>query len=150
MILDKLRNGHHYTSYHPRLKQAFDYLLTTDLKSLSPGSHEIDGKEIFIIVAEDKRTPETKQNEKLEVHRKYIDIQLSIIGSFPIGWRGLEDCNSLDKPYNEENDYLLYSDHSTFEMTVGEGEFAIFYPFDAHSPQPPKDYVKKAIVKVAV
>jgi YhcH/YjgK/YiaL family protein len=147
MILDKLSNAKKYYSFHPLFKEAFEYLNQPEFKSLAAGTYKIQGDDLYVIIADDKARD---HDAKLEAHKKYIDIQVTLDGAFNIGWRALSECSSLHKEYDAENDYMLYADTYDFSMTLTPDTFAIFYPEDAHAPNAPKDFVKKAIVKVAV
>jgi biofilm protein TabA len=147
MILDKLSNAAKYYGLHPLFKPAFEYLSSPSFRLPDAGTYKIHGDDLFVIVADDTAR---EHHAKLEVHKKYIDIQITLNGAFDIGWRALHECKALDKPYDAENDYMLYADSPDFNMNLEAGTFAIFFPDDAHSPNAPKDFVKKAIVKVAV
>ena len=50
MILDSIKNAELYYSLSPRIKEAFDWLAKTDIKSLSVGRHDIDGDNLFVNV----------------------------------------------------------------------------------------------------
>lgn len=153
MILDTLSNAAKYTALHPHFKTAFEFIAKPEFRSMPVGTHEIAGKDLFVIIAEDAAQtskPEPKPRPKLEAHRKYIDIQLTLAGGFDIGWRALHQCETLHKEYDSEADYLLYADAPDFTMTLAPDTFAIFFPEDAHAPHAPEKFVKKAVVKVAV
>ena len=74
MILDSLKNKAQYAALHPRFQTVFDFIDNNDVAALPCGRHDIDGDNIFVMVQEmDLR--EIK-DARLELHRKYIDIQL--------------------------------------------------------------------------
>lgn len=148
MIFDTLENSSAYLETHPLFSKAFEFIANAVSSDLAIGRHEIDGDNIYGIVAEDFHDPDTIN--PLEAHRKYIDIQFASKGDFTIGFRTLSSCVDQLKEYDEENDYILYDDQPEFFMTLGAGTFCILYPQDAHSPQHPNDYAKKIVVKVAV
>ena len=55
---------------------ALEYIKTTDLAALENGKHLIDGENLFVnIVDSAMKTPE---QARLEVHDKYIDIQIPL------------------------------------------------------------------------
>lgn len=147
MILDTLEHSARYYSNHRLFEQAFAFALSPDFKDMPLGTHKLQGDDLFVIIADDHAR---EHNAKLEAHRKYIDIQLTIDGVFDIGWKSLHQCRMLDKPYDEENDFMLFADAPDFQMTLAPDTFAIFFPDDAHAPNAPKHFVKKAIFKVAV
>ena len=148
MIFDELKNFKEYTSLYSGFKLVDEYLSNNDLKLLEPGNYKIDGDKIYIIVVEGKPNPAA--NPKIEVHRKYIDIQITIEGSFKLGWKELKDCKQINKEYDAESDYMLYDDAPEFATELLPGSFMVFFPDDAHIVYSPETYVKKAIVKVMV
>ncbi|WP_299757493.1 YhcH/YjgK/YiaL family protein [uncultured Pontibacter sp.] len=148
MVLDKLSNTARYTCMHPLFAQAFSYLQETDLASIATGVHEIDGKNLFAIISEDKGI--AKENAKLEVHRKYIDIQYVISGTDHMGWKDLAECSQPNDPYNEARDAAFFPDKTQNWFDVPAGSFTIFYPDDAHAAMITDQVVRKVVLKIAV
>lgn len=148
MILDKLSRGRRYRSLHPAFARAFEFLTTTDLQSLEPGRHEIDGERLYVSV--DHGNGKGHEGARLEVHRKYLDIQVTIDGSEEIGWMSLGDCRNLSGPFLAEKDIGFYDDRPLTWIAVPSGHFALFFPDDAHAPLAGRGPIKKAIVKVLV
>lgn len=147
MIIDHLSRSEKYIHIHPSFKHAFDFLKTTDLNSLPAGRTDIEGNDLYIIIANDEKGSERK---KLETHRLYIDIQLPIDGSFPVEWHDVDSCKNVFQEYDKENDVKLYGDPPLFTMHLIPDMFVVLFPEDAHAAQPPFSTVKKAVVKVAV
>lgn len=88
----------------------------------------------------------------LEAHRKYIDIQLIIAGKEDIGISILDQQKSNDG-YSQKKDLIFFEDDPSFQITLGTGEFAIFFPRDLHMPGikvVEAEKVKKVVVKVAI
>lgn len=147
MILDHLSRAEKYYSVHSSFKRAFEYLKKTDLRSLPEGRYDIEGDHLYLIIASDHTG---KERRKLESHQKYIDIQLSVEGSFPLEWHDVDSCKNVAVAYNAEKDIVFYNDPPLFTMHMIADMFAVLFPEDAHAPQPPFTSTKKAIVKVAV
>ncbi|MBI2430047.1 MAG: YhcH/YjgK/YiaL family protein [Ignavibacteriales bacterium] len=147
MILDHLSRAEKYFNMHSSFKHAFDYLKSTDLRSLPLGRTDIEGDDVYIIIATDETGNERR---KLETHRSYIDIQLPIEGSFPLEWHDSDSCRNISQEYSPDNDVMLYNDPPLFTVHLIPDMFAVLFPEDAHAPQPPMTRTKKAIVKVAV
>ena len=82
MIIDVLDQSEKYISLHKDFKIVFDYLKKTDLNKLECGIHELKGKDVFFNLQE----YETKQTQKLEAHKKYIDIQVVVNGEEYMGY----------------------------------------------------------------
>lgn len=147
MILDSLKNGACYYSVAPRLRQAFEYVARTDMAALEPGRHAIDGDEIFVNIMEcDLKNPE---DAPLEVHDKYIDIQILLAGEAEtMGWSERRVCRQPRGEFDAERDILFYEDRPQTFFEVVPGQFVIFLPEDAHAPMIGQGCIKKAIVKV--
>lgn len=50
MILDLLANANRYTTLHPLFPHAFEFLTSTNLRTLAPGRYPIEGERLFAIV----------------------------------------------------------------------------------------------------
>ena len=146
MVFDALSNGELYNTLNPRFAKAFAYLKTIDLASLAEGKYEIDGKEIFMSVMErDLKTPE---QAALEVHDKYIDIQVVVAGQESFGWKDRKACASPRGEMSAEKNILFYDDKPSTYFSLLPGEFSIFFPGDAHAPLVGHGRIKKCVIKV--
>ena len=148
MVLDSLKNAKLYACLGERFEKAFDFLLNTDLNALPVGKTELDGKKLYVAVSE----YETKDVlPDFEAHDDYADIQVIISGNERIDWCERRDCYET-VAYNPEKDVVRNNTDKTFtELKIKEGQFAIFFPEDAHRPNlsdGEKKSVKKAVVKV--
>ncbi|MDL2303523.1 YhcH/YjgK/YiaL family protein, partial [Dysgonomonas sp. OttesenSCG-928-D17] len=76
MILDSLKNAEAYYSLHPLFKEAFEYIKSVDFSKVEAGKTELKGKDLFVGVTDSDM--KTEEDAKMEVHNKYIDIQLPI------------------------------------------------------------------------
>ncbi len=149
MILDSLKNKAQYAALHPRFQQVFDFIDNNDVASLPCGRHDIDGDNIFVVVQEwDLR--ELKE-ARLELHRKYIDIQLLLCGPNEVfGWSEKKDCLTPEADFDEAKDIQFFTDTPQCFYTVGEGQFTILFPEDGHAPMLGEGHVKKCIFKIAL
>ena len=131
MILDSLRNWAFYCGADSRLKRALEYLAAADLNTLEPGRYEIEGAEIFMKVTEGELKRE--EEASLEVHDKYIDVQVLIAGEVEtMGWRERRECRVPRGLF----------------VGIRPGQFVVFGPEDAHAPMIGRGRIKKAVVKV--
>ena len=149
MVIDKLSNAEQYYGLSDRIGKALKYLQNTDLKNIEIGKHEIEGKNIFVVVSE----YETKNIEqgKWEAHRKYIDIQYVVSGKEKIGYACINEMKVIGE-YSEEKDVLFLEGEGDF-LLVNEGTFALFAPQDVHMPGIQVNsgqHVKKIVVKILV
>jgi len=83
MIFDILPNSHRYLAMHQGFDAAFAFLRRPDLKTLATDKYPIDGERIYAMVAHDPGR--NKDEAQLEVHEKYIDIQMLLAGCARIG-----------------------------------------------------------------
>jgi YhcH/YjgK/YiaL family protein len=148
MILDTLENAGRYHGLHRAFKQAFAFLMRRDLKDLPPGRHEIDGARVFALVS--KGPGRKKQDAKIEVHEKHVDIQYILSGTDEMGWKPKSSCTAPAGPYDPEKDIRFFSDEPDAWVVVRPGAFAIFFPEDAHLPLVSAGEVHKVVVKVAL
>lgn len=148
MILDSIKNAELYYSLNPRLKAAFDFLATCNLKTIAPGKHQIVGDEVFVNVMEIELKP--RYDALLEVHDKYIDIQVIIGGATKeeFGWSERKDCCKAKGEFDTERDVQFYTDEPQTFYTLREGQFTILMPEDAHAPMIGNGKIKKMIFKV--
>ena len=75
---------------------------------------------------------------------------MAIEGDERFGWRPLEDCHEVAEPYNAERDLGFFADRPTVWLPLAAGQFAIFFPADAHAPLAGEGPVHKVVIKVAV
>jgi YhcH/YjgK/YiaL family protein len=131
MILDTIANADTYKNISPHIARTFKFLRAFDITGKGDGRYDIDGNNIFCIVQRYKTKPPT---DKLEVHRKYIDIQFLAKGAEQIGYAPAGRLKQA-AAYNEEKDVgFFYADGDTTFLNMTEGDFVIFWPSDAHMP----------------
>ena len=147
MILDTISRGGEYASLHPLFGKAMAFLAEVDLGDLAEGRHEIEGDRIYALVM--TVVGKGREAARLEVHRRYIDIQVTIRGEEVIGWQALSGCAGADG-FDADADVGFYEDVPASWVTVPAGAFAVFFPDDAHAPLAGDGEVVKVVVKVAV
>lgn len=148
MIMDRLDQIARYAAVHPRFDKAVEFLQGTDLAGLSDGRHDIDGDDMFAMACRDPA--KTRDQAKLEAHRKYIDIQVVLDGTDEIGWKSRPTCETVDVEYDAEKDVEFLADPPDAWVAVCPGAFAVFFPEDAHAPLVGAGELKKVVVKIAV
>ena len=146
MVIDSLKNAQQYVALNPLFAKAFEFLTTQDLSALEPGKHEIDGDNMWASVM---HAPlKDLQTANMEVHDKYIDIQVVIGPKETYGWIARKDCKSPRGEMNTEKDVLFFDDKATTFVTLYPNEFAIFFPGDGHQPMIGEGEIRKCIIKV--
>lgn len=153
MIVDHIANWRCY-----RLGEAWQRAFAF-LETLSPDADEqeypLDGDRLFARVMSYPTKEETAADAVLEAHRKYVDIQMALVGSERIAVypaRGLAEKD----PYDVERDvtFFKYVEPAKLQLSMYPGTFACLLPQDAHMPQlhtgQAGAVVKKVVVKVAL
>ena len=148
MILDSIENLKAYASINPRFPKAIEFILNTDLNALPLGRNEICGDEIFANVMEAQ--PRTKEEAPIEIHRKYIDLQIPLTGDEVMGYTPINELPYAE--FVEADDASLYpADLDARDyFNVKQGEFVMFFPQDGHAPAITPEPLKKVIVKIAI
>ena len=146
MILDSLKNIRNYESLNPNFSKAVDFILNTDLNALPLGRNEVYGDSVFANVMEIK--PKSREEAPVEIHRKYIDIQIPLTADEVMGYTPIEELPAPD--YVEQTDAALYEASMSAReyFNVKKGEFVVFFPQDGHAPAITTHSMKKIVVKV--
>lgn len=144
MILDHLTNDRAFAVL-PEWPQIVAFLRTADVLTCDAGRYDIDGDRFYAIIADELHTETTNP---LEAHRRYIDVQVAVRGSFVVLWQALRECISPLQAYDPKKDMLLMADEATTKLMLVPGVAAVFYPEDAHAPQPPEEAVRKVVFKI--
>ena len=147
MILAPISEYDRYCQ-NPLLQLGFNFLQEGALSKLGDGKHVIHGDEVFAVVA--RGIGRGQSDSRLEFHRSYLDIQYVVSGVDLIGWRPTPECRTPHGTFDDAKDLGLFEDRPKLWMPVSAGEFAIFYPEDAHAPLGGSGPVHKVIVKVAL
>lgn len=94
-----------------------------------------------------------REKRKYENHREYIDIQMIIKGEEIIEISSIDKLECIEE-YNAEKDISFYSNTVQGERSIlGEGQFIIIYPGQAHMPclqNGSASSVKKIVFKIPI
>lgn len=138
---DKLQNNPYYT-------KAIEYIQTHDLNSLENGKHLIDGDNLFVNIVDSNM--KTAQQARLEVHDKYIDVQVPLSKEETFGIKSRSKCKFPDGEMDAEKDIMFFKDPVEETVTIAPGEIVTFAPDTAHAPLIGEGTIHKAIFKVRV
>jgi YhcH/YjgK/YiaL family protein len=134
------------------LQAALKHLAETDFASLPAGKYELQGNDMFVLVID--LTTKAADENRPEVHRKYIDVQFLASGRERIGVASDTGRNVVTSDMLAERDLLFYQDMENETMLeMYPGNFAVLFPWDAHRPGCQVDQpvaIRKVVVKVAV
>lgn len=129
-------------------QQALAFIQENDLYAMEPGKHLIDGEHLFVnIVDSQLKTP---QQARLEVHDKYIDIQVPLSKAETYGVKPRTLCTMPEGEMDSVKDILFYKDPVEETVTVEAGGSITFDPDTAHAPLIGEGTIHKAIFKVEV
>jgi YhcH/YjgK/YiaL family protein len=148
MIYDSLTNFCKYVSVHQLFPYVLKYIDNHNLPDLAIGEHLIhDGIKAIVDEYDTKEINEGK----IECHRKYIDIQIMIIGKEYIGVCRKEDF--AEDAYSEEEDCQELEGEADL-IKFEKNYFMIFFPEDGHMPgikyRNAGNKVKKVVFKIPV
>jgi len=147
MLVSSIKNYQNILKYLPKLNIVFDFLIKNISCDMKDSKIDV-ANGIYAVIQTCQ--PKPKEEQVLEKHEKYIDLQYVICGKEKIGWKNFDDSFKILKEYNSENDIAFYSNIPSTFINLNEGEFAIFFPEDTHAPLCCDDTVKKCIVKIPV
>ena len=148
MVLDLLENIELYEALNPHFPKVVDFLQNTDLSALPLGRNEICGDIVYANVMEVK--PKSKDEAFIEIHRRYIDIQIPLSADETMGYTPINELPEAD--YDCAGDAAVYPVGMPARdyFNVRKGEFTIFFPQDGHAPAITTVPLKKVVIKVAV
>ncbi len=151
MINDQLKNASVYHGLSPAFRAAFEFLAAADLAALPLGRHEVRGDEVYAVVQEADLKPWAEG--RWEGHRRYADIQLVLSGAEVMGFRAVDGLTE-DPAYDPQADLVFFREADGQRVLVRAGEFAVFFPQDAHRPcmqsEDGAQHIRKVVVKVRV
>lgn len=147
MIVHALTRLQEIKSVLPHADRVLRFLADTELNQIETGRVDIQGDDVYAMIIRDPaRRPEDGQ---LEVHRRYLDIQILLAGQERIGWRDLGTCaNPL--AYDQDADLQFLEDEPQVWVDLLPKQFALFLPSDAHLPMVGDGPLEKAVIKVKV
>ena len=116
-----------------RLGTALQYIAETDFTKVENGEYRLDGDKVFARV--NRYATEPRDSKKPESHNTYIDVQYLGEGTEKIYYAAKSDIHRVIEDYAEERDLLFYEDAKENDsVTLGDGVFAIFFPWELHRP----------------
>lgn len=149
MIFGNIKHLEEFSFLDKAARECFAYAAAHDLLEYEPGSHEIDGKRLFVNIAQ--YTTTTAENRFWEAHQDYLDLHLMLRGTEQIDLNFI--ANMEQKEYQPNDDFLPLEGEKNSSVILREGDFLICYPNDAHRTavqvnEP--ETLKKAIFKISI
>ena len=116
-----------------RLGMALQYIAETDFTKVENGEYHLDGDRVFARI--NRYTTEAKDSKKPESHNAYIDVQYLGEGTEKIYYTAKTEKHKVVEDYAVDRDLLFYADAGEKDsVTLGDGIFAIFFPWELHRP----------------
>lgn len=134
---------------HDILKQALEYLAATDMTDLEFGVHH--PHEHFLVQVIDMTTRDHSET-RAELHRRNLDIHLSLEGSETVYYSSRRDGADICEDHLAERDIaFLDQTGSEVEIPLCAGDFVVFFPGEVHRPGCCKGQaarIRKIVVKI--
>ena len=136
----------------PKTEAILKFIADHDCAHLPDGENEIQGRELFVRIM--SYIPRPAAENRFEIHRIYADVQYLVSGTEIIQTARMKDLTPLTD-YDNKGDYRFFKASGTpTDLIVQAGEFAVFYPNQAHRPscsyEGYKGLVKKLVFKVKI
>lgn len=131
-----------------RFEQVLNFIEATDWTKVADGRIDIDSNRIYVNISHVKLKEQNKA--RLEVHDRYIDLQMPLEGSERFGVSNRANCLSPKGEISAKKDIMFYTDTPERYVDVKAGEFIVFMPSDAHAPLIGEGTIRKAVFKIKV
>jgi YhcH/YjgK/YiaL family protein len=147
MILDEVSRLSQYSALSAGVAQAAGFLAQAGLSDWPDGSYAIDGSAVYAIIS--RGQGKGVDEAVLEVHKRYIDIQVVLQGEELQGWKSRLSCRHPLQDYDPNRDCRFFADPPDVWFKIRAGQFSLFFPEDAHAPMISPGLVHKVVIKVA-
>lgn len=144
MVLCNIANIERYYALNPLIEAGIDYL-SKNLNAPA-GRYEVVGDDCFLLMVDG--TKRSKSEAKLEVHDKYIDVQVVLDGIESFGYKARKDCAASSGAFDKDSDIGFFEDAPTTYIDAVADDALIFFPEDGHAPLVGEGKVRKAILKI--
>ena len=149
MIFDDRRNLKRYMKLAPELWGKLEAFLDTLSADTAPGKYEIDGDRVYASVQH--YAPHELRPEKLEYHRKFIDLQMVIEGHELLYFQEIDGA-PVTEPYQPAKDvaFCRMTPDKAAPLPLAPGRFALLFAGEGHAPciGDPATEVHKLVVKI--
>ena len=150
MITDSIENLNRYAV--PQSEAILEFIAEHDCIHLPDGEVEIQGRQLFVRIM--SYVPKLAAENRFETHQIYADLQYLVSGAEIMQTARMKDLTPLTD-YDTKGDYRFFeASGGTTDLIVQVGEFAVFYPNQAHRPSCSyKGYsglVRKLVFKVKI
>ena len=128
------------------------FLKKQDPLSLTGEEVEINGRELFVRIAEYKTR--LSQEGRFETHKVYADLQYVVSGA-EIMQFAPANALTLATEYDPQGDVAFFTAQKDItDVVVRAGEFVVYFPGEAHRPMCQRglgpEAVKKLVFKIKI
>ncbi|MEJ7770215.1 MAG: YhcH/YjgK/YiaL family protein [Chitinophagaceae bacterium] len=146
--IDRKEFAIQYHRNKERYDRAFSFLKNNSLNDLTPGDHELDGRNVYVKVsAYNSKDPD---QTLFETHQKYTDIHLVLSGMEYIGSADFSETSEKTS-YDKNSDIQFYHAKNSKMHVAAPGTFFLFFPGELHRPGVRVEKsipVKKIVIKI--
>ncbi|MBO7389207.1 MAG: YhcH/YjgK/YiaL family protein [Oscillospiraceae bacterium] len=133
-----------------RVDEALEYIKKLDINKLGRGRFDVDDDFYYSVLEYDTSATEP---QKLESHRKWIDIQWIAEGEEEIDSADTSGLELLED-YDESRDIMFWKPGDNMMRSVlSKGSYVVLYPEHAHAPginRKGPEHVVKIVGKVRI
>ncbi len=146
MIIASLSDSARYEFLNPLFQRAFSFAREAGSASLEPGPLVL--KEDALIVMVNESVMKNPEKARMEVHDRFIDIHVPLSREEGFAWKERAALEKPSEPFNKEKDAQHYDDAPDVSFVVKPGQFAVFFPEDAHAGCIGEGKICKLVIKV--
>ena len=122
MIIADIKDRERYFALHEKMELLWEYVLSHDLAHAPAGRIAIDGERVFINVDDSEMQP--AEERPLEVHRRYIDVQIPLTASETVGGKPLAALTTAaTEPFDAARDIAFSRQRAQAYLPVHPGQF---------------------------
>ncbi|MDR0933407.1 MAG: YhcH/YjgK/YiaL family protein [Victivallales bacterium] len=157
MVFDSLDNFMQYRHLAPEAWDRISKWFAVCTTQTFSDRYELDGDQIYATI-QHYQTHDLNL-DKLETHKKYVDIQLLLAGKERILVRKVDDLE-VTQEYNQAKDCAFYrfKKEGSTTLELVPGKFAMLFPKEGHmpgihftdKPNPQDSAVVKVVIKISV
>ncbi len=145
MIYDSTKNLSRYSDF-PYLNEILDFLKKSNLQELPTGDIAI--KEDLLYVKVLRYIPNNADRNFFETHQYYADLQLIVNGTEAIYIVDNKHLIETDE-FKMTGDFTFYkAETNVSEFVLEQGQFAVFFPGEAHKPGCTYNSVQQEVLKL--
>ena len=146
MIIASLSDSARYEMLNPLFRRAFDFIREIAPATLETGRHVLEEDALTVMVNEP--VMKKRENARMEVHDRFIDIHVPLSREEGFMWKERAALEKPSEPFSREKDAQHYDDAPDTSFVVRPGQFAIFFPEDAHAGCIGEGKLLKLVIKV--